>query len=58
MGGNKKSTIAVLMGVIIAIADIYWIYTSYYDLIWVALGIIIFVADIIWLLIDWSLMKK
>ena len=46
------------MGIIIAIADIYWTYTSYYDLVWVALGVIIFIADMIWLYIDWDFMKR
>ncbi|MDE1865018.1 MAG: hypothetical protein KGH94_00035 [Candidatus Micrarchaeota archaeon] len=54
---NTKSWIAILMGVIILIADVYWTYTSYYDIVWVILGVVIFVADIIWLLIDWSFMK-
>ena len=58
MGSNTKSKIAVLLGIVIAIADIYWIYTSYYYLLWVALGIIILAADIVWLFIDWSFMKK
>lgn len=52
-----KGKIAILMGIIIAIADVYWTYTSYYDIIWVVLGAIIFVADIIWLYVDWNLMK-
>lgn len=58
MEGNTKSKIAILMGIIIAIADIYWTYTSYYDLVWVALGVIIFIADMIWLYIDWDFMKR
>jgi|GEM_PF-1129053 hypothetical protein len=58
MKGNTKSMIAILMGVIIAIADIYWTYTSYYDVVWVALGVIILIADVIWMYIDWSFMKK
>ena len=58
VGVKVKGTIAVLMGVIIALADVYWTYTSSYDVTWVALGVIIFVADIVWLWIDISFMKK
>jgi len=53
-----KSQIAILMGIIIAAADLYWIYTSYPDRLWVTLGIIILVADVIWLAIDFSFMKE
>jgi hypothetical protein len=55
---NVKSSLAMLMGVIILIADLYWTYTSYFDTLWLVLGIVILVADVIWLYIDWSLMKK
>jgi hypothetical protein len=57
MGGNMRGKLAILMGLVIAIADIYWTYTSSYDMLWVALGAIIFVADIVWLYIDWWMMK-
>ena len=56
MNNNMKSYIAILMGVVIAIADILWLIQSTYDLYWVALGIVIFVADIIWIYIDYSFM--
>ncbi len=56
MGNMTKSYIAILMGIIIAIADVLWTYQSYYDITWLVLGIIIFVADIIWIYIDYSLM--
>ncbi|MDE1856884.1 MAG: hypothetical protein KGH98_02240 [Candidatus Micrarchaeota archaeon] len=58
MKSNTKSMLALLMGVIILVADIYWTYTSYYDKLWLALGAIILVADLIWLYLDWSLMKR
>lgn len=58
MKNNAKSQIAMLMGIIIAIADIIWTYTSSYDAFWVALGVIIFIADIVWLYIDYSFMSK
>jgi hypothetical protein len=50
--------IALLMGAIILVADIYWTYTSYYYAVWLAVGAVIFAADLIWLYIDWSLMKR
>jgi hypothetical protein len=56
--GNVKSWIAIVMGIVILVADIIWTYQSTFDTLWLALGIIIFIADIIWLLIDYDLMKK
>lgn len=53
-----KGWLAILMGVVIAVADVYWTYTSSYDATWVALGVIIFVADVVWLGIDMSFMRK
>ncbi|MDE1861188.1 MAG: hypothetical protein KGH72_05755 [Candidatus Micrarchaeota archaeon] len=53
MTGEQKHQLAILMGIVIAIADIYWTYTSYTDAIWLALGVIIFIADVIWLYLDW-----
>ena len=58
MAKSAKSMLALLMGVIIIIADLYWTYTSYYDLTWLALGVIIFIATIIWLVLDWDWMSK
>jgi hypothetical protein len=58
MKSNTRSNISILMGIVIAIADIYWTWTSYYDSTWLALGIIILIADIIWLYIDWSFTRK
>ena len=55
---NTKGYIAVLLGIIIGLADIYWTYTSYQVPLWLWLGVIIFIADIIWLWIDISFMKK
>lgn len=56
MNSMTKSYAAILMGVIIAIADVIWTYQSYYDITWLVLGIVIFVADMIWIYIDYSLM--
>ena len=57
MSGNVRGKLAILMGIVIAIADAYWIYTSSYDMLWVALGAIIFIADMVWLYVDWWMMK-
>ena len=53
---EMKSQIAILMGIIIAVADLYWTYTSYTDVVWLGLGVVIFVADVVWLAIDFNLM--
>jgi hypothetical protein len=57
---NTKSYLAILMGIIIIVADIYWLYVgnSYQYMPWLAAGIVIFVASIIWIGLDFSLMKK
>jgi hypothetical protein len=57
---NTKSYLAIAMGIIIIIADIYWLIVgdSYLYLPWLVAGIIIFVASIIWIYIDYDLMKK
>lgn len=57
MKANAKSWAAILMGIIILVADLYWTYTSAYDAVWLSLGIVIFIADVIWLYLDYSLMK-
>jgi hypothetical protein len=53
-----KSQIGLGMGVIIAIADLYWTYTSYTDTLWLTLGVIILVADLVWLAIDFDLIRE
>ena len=60
MGSKSKSYLAILMGIIILLADIYWLVegNSYQYTPWLAAGIIIFVADLIWIWIDYNLMKK
>lgn len=52
MDGKMKHNISILMGIVIAVADLYWTYTSYFDSLWLALGIVIFLADIVWLYTD------
>jgi len=48
------------MGIIIILADIYWLIVgdSYLYLPWLVAGIVIFVASAIWIYIDYDLMKK
>jgi hypothetical protein len=50
-----KTKLAILMGIIIIIADLYWTYTSYQTPIWLYLGVIILVASMIWIAIDLNL---
>jgi hypothetical protein len=60
MKGSKKSglnAVAMLMGIIILFADLYWIATSYFVALWFALGVIILVADLVWLFVDYKLSK-
>jgi hypothetical protein len=54
---TAKSWLAILMGVIIAIADIVWVYQSWPVPVWIAEGAIILVADVIWVYLDYSLMR-
>ncbi len=54
----NRSRIAIAMGIVIALADVYWTYTSYTLPIWLYLGAIILVADIVWLWADLSLMRR
>jgi len=60
MSAKMKSYVAILMGVIIILADIYWLLvgSSYTYAPWLTAGIIIFVASVIWIYIDCDLMKK
>ncbi len=58
MAGKMKSNIAILMGIMIGLADIYWTYTSYQVPLWLWLGVIIFIADLIWLWIDIGFRNK
>lgn len=58
MSAQVKSYLAILMGIVIIIADIYWLIVgnSYQYLPWLAAGIVIMVASIIWIILDISLM--
>ena len=55
---NAKSYLAILMGIIIIIADLWWTWTSYTYLPWLAAGVIIGVASVIWIGLDYNLMKS
>ncbi len=55
---NTKSYLAMLMGIIIVILDLWWTYASYPYEPWTAVGIVIFVASVVWLYLDYVLMKK
>ncbi len=58
MSNSAKPWLAILMGIIIAVVDILWIYQSSFDKVWLTEGIIILVADIIWIYLDYSLMRS
>lgn len=58
METRTKSYLAILMGIIIIVADVYWTVTSYQYLPWLVAGVVIFVASVIWIYLDYDLMKK
>lgn len=58
MSAKTKSYLAILMGIIIILADLWWTWTSYTYLPWLAAGVIIFVASVVWIYLDYDLMKK
>lgn len=60
MESKTKSWLAIAMGVIILLADLYWLWygASYAVPVWLALGVIILVADLVWIGIDWSFMRR
>ena len=60
MNTKAKSYLAIVMGVVIILADIYWLLvgSSYTYTPWLVSGIIIFVASLVWIFIDYDLMKK
>ncbi|HYW02177.1 MAG TPA: hypothetical protein VE862_11960 [Candidatus Acidoferrum sp.] len=57
---KAKSYLAIGMGVVIILADIFWLLVgeSYTYAPWLIAGIIIFVASVVWIYIDYDLMKK
>lgn len=58
MSSKVKSYLAILMGIIIIVADIYWLIVgnSYQYVPWLVAGIVILIASIIWIILDLSLM--
>ncbi len=52
MTGGTRRNLALLMGLIIIVADLYWTYTSYFDPLWLALGVVILVASVLWIVVD------
>lgn len=60
MDSKSKSWLAIAMGIVIILADIYWsvVGASYTYPPWLAAGIIIFVASLVWIWVDYDLMKK
>jgi hypothetical protein len=57
---KSKSYLAIGMGIVIILADIFWLLVgeSYTYAPWLIAGIIIFVASVVWIYIDYDLMKK
>ncbi|MFI5450346.1 MAG: hypothetical protein ACHQ03_11355 [Candidatus Bathyarchaeia archaeon] len=57
---KAKSYLAIGMGIVIILADIFWLLVgeSYTYAPWLIAGIIIFVASVVWIYIDYDLMKK
>jgi hypothetical protein len=60
MDAKAESYAAIVLGVIIILADIYWLLVgaSYSYPPWLAAGIVIFIASLAWIGIDYHLMKK
>ena len=58
MNSKVKSYLAILMGIIIIVADIYWLLvgSSYTYTPWLVAGIVILIASIVWIVLDISLM--
>jgi hypothetical protein len=59
MSQKLKSSIGVLMGVVILLADAAWLIvgSSYTYLPWLILSAVIFLATIAWIVLDVSLMR-
>lgn len=60
MDSKAKSYAAIVLGVVIILADIFWLLVgqSYTYAPWLAAGIVIFIAALVWIWIDFDLMKK
>ena len=55
-----KSSIAILMGIVILVADVSWLIvgSSYTYLPWLILGGVIFLATLVWVALDVSMMRE
>lgn len=64
MSSKVKSYLAILMGIVIIVMDIFWLvypvegFYSYQAVPWLAAAIVILVASIVWIVLDFSLMEK
>ena len=60
MDSKAESYAAIVLGIVIILADIFWLLVgaSYTYAPWLAAGIVIFVAALVWIWIDYDLMKK
>ncbi len=60
MDSKSESLLAIAMGVVILIANTFWLLVgqSYTYGPWLASAIIIYVADIVWIWADYDLMRK
>jgi len=60
MSAKTQSYVAILMGIIIILADVYWLLVgnSYTFAPWLAAGVVIFIASLVWIFIDINLMRK
>jgi len=54
---NVKAYLAISLGILILIVDVWWTWTSYTYLPWLAAGVIIGVASVIWIGLDYDLMR-
>ena len=52
---ETKSTLGIIMGIVIIIADMYWTYNDYQSPTFLALGTTIFIASLVWIGLDLSL---
>jgi len=59
-----KSYLAILMGIVIIVMDIFWLvypvegFYSYQAVPWLVAAIVILIASIVWIVLDFSLMEK
>jgi len=54
---NVRAYLAISLGILILIVDVWWTWTSYTYLPWLAAGVIIGVASVIWIGLDYDLMR-